>query len=310
MYDITAVGEILIDLTQVGVNEQGVGLFAANPGGAPANVVIASARLGAQCAFLGKVGRDGFGDTLLHTLQTNGVDSSNVTRNDQPTTMAVVSLSPTGERSFQFLRGADQSLSVQEVASVDLSHTKFLHFGSVSLTPGPSRSATLFAARQARAAGALISYDPNFRPSLWPCQESAIQWMALPLPLVDILKLSEEELPLVAHTSDLAAGTQELASLGIQLVLVTLGSKGVYYRWNGHTGLVPGYQIQVVDTNGAGDTFLGAVLRSLSLRSDSPLDGLEPAELESILAFANHAAALTCSRSGAVPAMPTLSELE
>lgn len=310
MYDITTIGEILIDLTQIGVNDQGVGLFAANPGGAPANVAVAAARLGARCTFLGKVGRDGFGDSLLDTLQANGVDTSNVYRGDAATTMAVVTLSPEKERSFRFLRGADQSLTVQEIAGIDLSHTKFLHFGSVSLTPGPSRSATLFAARQARSAGALISYDPNFRPSLWDSHESAIQWMALPLPLVDVLKLSEEELPLVTHTSDLTQGTQELAGFGARLVMVTLGAKGVYYRWQGHTGLVPGISVPVADTNGAGDTFLGAVLRCLSLRSDGPLNDLEVPELEAILAFANRAAALTCSRSGAIPAMPTLSELE
>lgn len=310
MYDITAVGEILIDLTQTGVNDQGVGLFAANPGGAPANVAVAAARLGARCAFLGKVGRDGFGDTLLHTLQSNGVDTSNVHRGDIPTTMAIVTLSPQGERSFRFLRGADQSLTVQEVAGVDLTHTKFLHFGSVSLTPGPSRSATIFAARQARSAGALISYDPNFRPSLWDSRESAVQWMALPLPLVDILKLSEEELPLIAHTSDLERGAQELAGSGVRLVLVTLGAKGVYYRWGTRTGLVPGVSVAVADTNGAGDTFLGAVLRCLALRPHGPLEELETPELEEILSFANRAAALTCSRSGAIPAMPTLSELE
>ena len=310
MYDITAVGEILIDLTQIGVNDQGIGLFAANPGGAPANVAVAAARLGARCAFLGKVGRDGFGETLLDTLRSNGVDASRVYQSDAATTMAVVSLSPQGERSFRFLRGADQALTVQEVASVDLTHTKFLHFGSVSLTPGPSRSATLFAARQARASGALVSYDPNFRPSLWPCQESAVQWMALPLPLVDVIKLAEEELPLIAHTADLDQGTQELTGLGVRLVMVTLGERGVFYRWRDRTGLVPGVSVSVSDTNGAGDTFLGAVLRCLALRPDGPLEGLERPELEDILAFANRAAALTCSRSGAIPAMPILSELE
>ncbi|OUQ81697.1 carbohydrate kinase [Flavonifractor sp. An100] len=310
MYDITSIGELLIDLTQVGVNEQGVGLFAANPGGAPANVAVAAARLGCRCSFLGKVGRDGFGDSLLHTLQSNGVDPSNVYRGEQATTMAVVTISPSGERSFRFLRGADQSLTVQEVAGTDLSHTKFLHFGSVSLTPGASRSATLFAARQARSAGALISYDPNFRPSLWDSRESAVQWMALPLPLVDILKLSDEELPLIAHTSNLEKGTLELSGLGVRLIMVTLGAKGVYYRWGDSTGLVPGVPVSVADTNGAGDTFLGAVLRCLALRPEGPLEQLQTPELEQILTFANRAAALTCSRSGAIPAMPTLAELE
>ena len=309
MYDITAVGEILIDLTQTGVDPDGVGVFAAYPGGAPANVAVAAARLGARCAFLGKVGRDGMGDALLHTLENNGVDTSGLRRGDPATTMAVVTVSPGGERSFSFLRGADQSLSVQEVAGDALARTRILHFGSVSLTPGPSRSATLYAARQARAAGALVSYDPNYRPSLWCCQESALQWMALPLPLVDLIKLSREELPLVTQTADLEKGAAALSGMGISLVLVTLGAEGVFCRWQDTGRLIPGVPVPVADTNGAGDSFLGAVLSRLARRPAGPLTGLEWPELEDILSFANRAAALTCSRSGAIPAMPTPAEL-
>jgi len=309
MPDIVAIGEILIDLTQIGTNEQNVGIFAANPGGAPANTVVAAALLGASCAFLGKVGRDSFGDTLLHTLEEHGVNTDGMRRGDRATTIAVVTLSPQGERSFQFLRGADLDLSPDEVDKTPLPRCKIFHFGSVSLTAGLSRSATLFAVRQARAQGALVSYDPNFRPGLWPSRESALQWMALPLPLVDIIKLSDEELPLITHTGDLAAGTRSLRDQGIRLVLVTLGSRGVFYRWGEHSGLVPSVPTKVADTNGAGDTFLGAVLSRLARRQEGPLEGLEPPELEDILFFANRAAALTCSRSGAIPAMPALSEL-
>ena len=309
MPDITAIGEILIDLTQIGTDSQGVGLFAAYPGGAPANVAVAAARLGASCAFLGKVGRDGFGDTLIRTLRDNGVDADGVCRGDLPTTMATVTISPQGERSFRFLRGSNQTLDTREAEDHLPEHTAFLHFGSVSLTAGPSRSATIFAARQARANGALISFDPNYRPALWPSQESAVEWMTLPLPLVDIIKLSDEELSLVTGTEDLEIGCLALARKGIRLVLVTLGAKGVFYRWHGNTGLVPGVPVQVADTNGAGDTFLGAVLSWLARRTPGPLEGLSLAELEEILFFANRAAALTCSRSGAIPAMPTLAEL-
>lgn len=310
MTDLTAIGEILIDLTQTGVNEQGVSLFAANPGGAPANVAVAAARLGARCAFWGKVGKDGLGDLLEQALTDNGVDASGLLRGERPTTMAVVTVSPEGERSFRFLRGADQDLSPGDILEKKLRDTKILHFGSVSLTAGLSRSATLFAARQARTAGALVSYDPNFRPSLWPSEESALQWMSLPLPLVDIIKLSEEELPLVAGSDSLQAGSRALADRGVSLVLVTLGPRGVFYRWRDTAGLVPGVETEVMDTNGAGDTFFGAVLSRLALRSPAPLEGLETDELEDILSFANRAASLTCSRSGAIPAMPTLDEVE
>ena len=310
MTDLTTIGEILIDLTQVGTDQSGTDHFAAYPAGPPANVAVAAARLGQNCAFLGKVGADGLGDSLLRTLEENGVDRSGVRIGEQATTMAVVTLSPSGERSFRFLRGADQDLSVSEIDPVQLSDTKILHFGTVSLTAGPSRSATIYAARQAKQMGAVISFDPNYRQSLWPTQDSALQWMTLPLPLVDILKVSNEELPLMTNTHDLEEGTLRLARQGIPLVLVTLGEKGVFYRWQGSTGHVPGVTVPVADTNGAGDTFLGAVLSRLARRIPAPLEGLSVSELEDILAFANRAAALTCSRSGAIPAMPTLAELE
>ncbi len=310
MTDITTVGEILIDMTQTGVNENGIGVFAANPGGAPANVAVAAARLGASTAFLGKVGRDAFGDTLLQTLQDNHVNTEAVRRGGQATTMAIVTVAPDGERSFSFIRGADQDLSASEIEDSKLASTRFLHFGSVSLTAGPSRSATIYAAREARAKGALISYDPNFRPALWPAVDSALQWMSIPLPLVDVIKLSEEELPLITGTSDLTEGTAALFNRGIRLCLVTLGGAGVFYRWQDRTGTVPGFKVQVKDTNGAGDTFLGAVLSQLARRTNGPLTGLTAEELEEILVFANRAAALTCSRSGAIPAMPTLEEVE
>ncbi|MGI5962556.1 MAG: carbohydrate kinase family protein [Lawsonibacter sp.] len=309
MYDIISMGEILIDLTQTEVNPQGICLFAAHPGGAPANVAVAAARLGAKCAFWGKVGQDGLGDLLLQTLRANNVSASGVRRGVQATSMAVVTLSPSGERSFRFLRGADQELSVAELEESALEHTKFFHFGSVSLTAGPSRTATIFAARQARTHGVLISYDPNYRPSLWPDPESALQWMAIPLPMVDLLKLSEEELPLLSHCSDLEEGSSKLASLGPRLILVTLGERGVFYRWGTHTGTVPGVPVSVVDTNGAGDTFLGATLYALTRRPAGPLTDLTIPELESILALANRAAAFTCSRSGAIPAMPLQQDL-
>lgn len=310
MTDITCIGEILIDLTQIGVNEQNVGIFAANPGGAPANVAAAAARLGARTAFLGKVGRDGFGDVLLETLRGCGVDVSGVRRGDAPTTMAVVTVSPDGERSFQFRRGADRDLAPEEVDEQALSGTKFLHFGSVSLTEGLSRSATIFAARQARARGALVSYDPNYRAALWRSREQAGQWMVLPLPLVDVIKLSEEELPLLTGREDLDAGARLLADRGVRLVLVTLGARGTFYLWKGETGRLPAVPVRVADTNGAGDTFFGAVLSRLARRKAGPLEGLGRAELEEILTFANRAAAITCSRSGAIPAMPSLEEVE
>lgn len=285
-------------------------MLAANPGGAPANVAVSAARLGAQTAFCGKVGRDGFGSYLSQVLQENGVNVSGLHTSKTPTTMAVVTLSQEGERSFRFVRGADVELCPEEIDIRSLANTKVLHFGSVSLTAGAARSATIFAARQARQQGVLVSYDPNYRASLWESEEDAVEWMRNPLPLVDLIKLSEEELPLLTGTADPETASRYLEELGIQLVLITMGEKGAFYRWQGKTGVVPGVATSVADTNGAGDTFLGAALSRLTALGDRPLEKLTAEELEKVLTFANRAASITCSRSGAIPAMPTLDELE
>lgn len=309
--DILAVGEILIDLTQSGVTEQGIPRFDANPGGAPANLAVAAARLGAATAFIGKVGDDSYGALLKDCLARNGVDASGVvTDRERPTTLAVVSLDERGERRFSFYRNqsADVALTKEEISAELLNSARILHFGSVSLTADPSRSATLSAVRTAKAQGTLVSYDPNYRARLWSDEREAVRQMLAPLPLVDILKVSDEELPLLTGTDDLDAGTAALAEKGISLIFVTLGPKGAYYRFHGQTGLVPGVPCKVADTNGAGDTFFGAALARLSQTPN--LAELTVTELGQITAFANAAASLTTSRHGAIPAMPSLEEVE
>lgn len=311
MTDITTIGEILIDLTQTGVNGAGIPQYDANPGGAPANVAVAASRLGASTAFWGKAGEDGLGAYLRRVLEEGGVNCAGLLTGRQATTMAIVSVDADGERDFRFVRGADQELTPQEVDEAAVRSSRILHFGSVSLTPGLARNATIFAARTAHKNGRVVSYDPNYRPALWASRADAVEWMRLPLPLVDIIKLSEEELPLVTDLSDPEAGSALLARQGIRLVMVTLGSWGVLCRWQGETWRQDGVAVKVADTNGAGDTFLAAVLSRLCRRTpENPLEGLTRGELEDILAFANRAAAITCSRSGAIPAMPTLEEVE
>ncbi|MDE6935278.1 MAG: carbohydrate kinase [Oscillospiraceae bacterium] len=310
MRDITAIGEILIDLTQTGKNDAGVPTFAANPGGAPANVAVAAARLGCSTAFIGKVGADSLGGYLRQVLEENGVDHSGLQVGESATTMAIVSIDETGERSFRFLRGADCEMVPEDVDEKMAQNSRVLHFGSVSLTQGIARSATIFTARAAHRAGMLVSYDPNYRPALWRTKRDALEWMSLPLPLVDIIKLSEEELPLLTGSEDLEEGSRALEEQGIRLVMITLGAKGAFCRWQGESFTVPSVPAKVADTNGAGDTFMGAVLSRLCRRGEKPLENLERGELEEILAFANRAAAITCSRSGAIPAMPTLAEVE
>ncbi len=307
--DILTIGEVLIDLTQTGRDEKGIPQFAANPGGAPANLAVAASRLGAKTAFIGKVGADGFGRYLSDVLTQNGVDASGVAVDRQhPTTMAVVSVDASGERDFSFYRGAnaDVMLSSEDIPDAALEGAKIVHFGSVSLTADPSRSATLDAVRRAKAMGKTITYDPNYRANLWPDQDTAVAQMKAPLDLVDILKVSDEELPLLTGTTDCEAGTAQLAAHGIGLIFVTLGPDGVFYRMGDKTGHVAGVPCKVGDTNGAGDTFFGAALSKLC-KEDLPALTVE--KLEGILAFANKAASITTSRHGAIPAMPTLAEM-
>lgn len=309
--DIVAIGEVLIDLTQTGTDGAGVPQYAANPGGAPANLAVAAARLGASTALISKVGQDAFGRYLRKVMEENKVDVSALTVDEeQHTTMAVVSVDENGERDFTFYRdpGADSMLLKDEIPLGLLKEARFLHFGSVSLTREPARTTTLCAAETARALGTVITYDPNYRANLWPDRDTAIRRMRKPLDMVDILKISDEELPLLADTDDLEAGTAALAEHGIRLILVTLGPNGVFYRFGGKTGTVPGVPCTVGDTNGAGDTFFGAFLSRLS-RLDGP-DCLTADMLEEMLAFANKAASITTSRRGAIPAMPTLEEMK
>ena len=313
MKDIVTIGEILIDLTFSG-RENGIPVYTANPGGAPANVAVAAARLGADTAFIGKVGRDYYGDFLRKTLEENRVDVSGMlTDDDARTTLAVVSLSETGERSFSFYRRncADTLLSSEEISLDLLGNTRFLHFGSVSLTDEPSRSATLFAAQKAKELGATITYDPNYRANLWRGEAEAVKQMKSVLGFVDILKISDEELPLLTGTDDPEAGTAQLyENYGISLILLTLGPDGAYYRRGGETGKADGFAVKVADTNGAGDTFFGAFLSRMAAANCFKPADLSAEQLFDSVRTANLAASLTTSRHGAIPAMPSLQELE
>lgn len=310
MVEIVSLGEVLIDLTQTGTDEKGTPRYAAFPGGAPANVAVASARLGADTGFIGLVGDDSFGHQLVDTLDNEGVDVSNLGYTDEwPTTLAIVSIDESGERSFAFYRdpGSDTRLTSDlAISALDDLKPGILHFGSLSLTHEPSRTAAIEAVEHAKATGALISYDPNFRPALWTSKEEAIERMKSPLHFVDILKVSDEEMVMLTGSADFEEGTRILAEQGITLVLVTLGSDGVYYRLDDVTGKIDGIEVDVADTNGAGDTFLGAMLMQIAGDGFDIKDEM----IEDFVAFANRAAAMTCSRPGAIPAMPTLEELE
>ena len=289
MFDIVALGESLIDFTPSGENSQGMALFARNPGGAPANVLAMAAKLGGKTAFIGKVGDDAFGAFLKKTMEDAGVDvrGLRMTR-EYPTTLAFVQLTPEGDRSFTFYRkpGADVMLAPAEVDRALLRDCRIFHFGSVSLTDEPCRTATLEAAREAKAAGAMISYDPNYRPFLWDSAERAREALLAALPLADIVKVSEEEMELLTGEVQLAAGADALASRGAALVLVTLGPRGAYYRAAAGRGLLPACEVDTVDTTGAGDAFLGALLSCLAGKTLEELRtaaSIDPQYLEILL---------------------------
>ena len=307
MFDIVSIGEFLIDLTQTGNNSQNIPIYAANPGGAPANVAVAASKLGAETAFCGMVGKDAFGTYLKETLEQYNVSTDFLCFHNIPTTMAIVSVNTKGERSFQFVRGADCALTKSDVDISGCMNTKILHFGSVSLTEEPARTTTLDIVSQARRNNICISYDPNYRAPLWKSVEEAVKWMKRPLSMVDILKISDEELSLLTGTNNLEEGSFILSEYGISLVLITMGSEGAYYRYNNKTGIVAGVKTTVVDTNGAGDTFLGALLYGLAQETNWRTCSID--RLETHIALANRSASFTCSGSGAIPAMPTKAQL-
>ena len=315
MADIITLGELLIDMTQDGTDEQGNGRFTAYPGGAPANVAVAAARLGADTGFIGKVGNDAFGRSLAETLRKEGVNTDGLFESDSvPTTMAIVSVDASGEREFSFYRnpGADTQLTTEEAVSViENGLPLILHAGSLSMTTSPSREACEEALRFAKERGVIISYDPNYRAALWDTEENAVAMMKKLLPLADILKVSDEEMLMLTGTEDFEEGSLVLSGYGPRLVLVTLGSQGVFVRYGEYAEVVPGFRVKVADTNGAGDTFLGAMLAQIAARGEGAdlLCGLNAETLRDYLTYANKAASLTCSRHGAIPAMPTAEEM-
>ena len=313
MADIITLGELLIDMTQDGTDEQGNGRFTAYPGGAPANVAVAAARLGADTGFIGKVGDDS--RSLAETLRKEGVNTDGLFVSDSvPTTMAIVSVDASGEREFSFYRnpGADTQLTTEEaVAVIENDLPLILHAGSLSMTTSPSREACEEALRFAKERGVIISYDPNYRAALWDTEENAVAMMKKLLPLADILKVSDEEMLMLTGTEDFEEGSLVLSGYGPRLVLVTLGSQGVFVRYGEYAEVVPGFRVKVADTNGAGDTFLGAMLAQIAARGEGAdlLCGLNAETLRDYLTYANKAASLTCSRHGAIPAMPTAEEM-
>lgn len=312
MTDIITLGELLIDFTACGKNENGQLLFAQNPGGAPANVAVAVARLGGKAAFIGKVGDDMHGRFLAETLKENNVNcNSLILDKDFFTTLAFVDVRADGEREFSFARkhGADKMLSPDDVPVEKIRDSKIFHFGSVSLTDEPSRSATLFAAEYAKNNGVTVAYDPNYRASLWESEEAAIKQMQNALKLADLVKISDEETLLLTGENDFAKAAERLIEIGAKIAVVTLGKDGAYVCTKDGGAQVDGFNVTAVDCTGAGDSFWGAFLLKVAQSGKKP-EEITLDELKGFAHFANVAASFCVERNGAIPSLPTIKDIE
>lgn len=307
---VVCLGEALIDFV---ADTSGVSLvdcpgFRKAAGGAPANVAVGLARLGVPARFLGKVGEDPFGHFLARTFSEAGVDVTGLRFDPEARTgLAFVSLQADGERDFTFYRhpSADMRLTPAEIDRASFEDAALFHFGSITLITEPSRSATLAAIEAARTAGCIVSYDPNLRLPLWPGAEAARRAMLAVMPVADVVKVSDEEAAFL-H-GDIESCARALLAQGPRLVLVTLGADGCRYFTASGEGHVPGFAVDAVDTTGAGDGFVAGLLAHLAEGGAFPLP--EPA-LQQALRFANAVGALTCTKKGAIPSLPTRAEVE
>ena len=309
-YDVTALGELLIDLTQNGISEQGNPILEANPGGAPCNVLACLSKMGHKAAFIGKVGKDGFGDQLTAGLVETGISTEGLMYDkDVHTTLAVVHTFADGDRDFSFYRnpGADMMLRPEEVKDEIIENSKIFHFGSLSMTDEPVRSAHLHALEVAEKAGVLRSYDPNLRPPLWPNLEVAKENILKLMGHCDILKISDNEIQWLSGKEDYDEGIAWLRErYDIPLIFLTLGKDGSRAYCGDVRTEQAGFKMNTIETTGAGDTFFGSVLHHILTKGFRPYT---KEELDEMLRFANAAAALVTTRRGALRVMPSEEEI-
>lgn len=309
-YDITALGELLIDLTQNGMSEQGNPILEANPGGAPCNVLSCLSKMGHKAAFIGKVGKDGFGEQLAAGLVETGISTEGLLYDEAVhTTLAVVHTYADGDRDFSFYRnpGADMMLKPEEVREDIIENSRIFHFGSLSMTDEPVRSAHLHALKVAEKAGVLRSYDPNLRPPLWPNLDVAKENILELMSHCDILKISDNEIQWLSGKEDYDAGIAWLRErYDIPLIFLTLGKDGSRAYCGSVRAEQPGFKLNTIETTGAGDTFFGSVLHHVLEKGFRPYT---KEELDEMLTFANAAAALVTTRRGALRVMPSKEEI-
>ncbi len=330
MAEIVCLGEALIDFVAA---ESGVGVgeassFLRAPGGAPANVAVGVARLGRASAFLGKVGDDPFGRFLQQTFAAAGVDTGGMVFDpNHRTGLAFVSLEANGERDFCFFRNpsADMTYAPAELDRERIQAGSIFHYGSITLIDEPARTTTLEAVNIARTAGLLISYDPNLRPPLWPSLAEAHTTILDTIKLADVVKLSDEELVFLMGDASTFPAPNLPAEVchrlardfqrrhHIPLLAVTRGAQGSQVFWGDFEFLeTPGLPVQAIDTTGAGDGFVAALLCGLVEHGLTTRQALAAPPLDlltHLVQQANRVGALTTTRKGAIPALPTREEL-
>ena len=313
MMDVVALGELLIDFTNVSADAEGYPTMAAHPGGAPANFLAALSKFGAKAALLGKVGSDTFGKLLVGTLQKAGIETRGlVMAQDVFTTLAFVTLDETGNREFAFARkpGADTRLSFEEINLSLIDEARVFHFGTLSLTDEPARSATCRAVAYAKEKGKLVTYDPNLRKPLWRDLEEAKRQLLWGLGQADVVKISDEEVEFLFGLGVEEGAKHILDNYGVKLVFVTCGPDGCFFRNRKASGHVPSLAgIRVVDTTGAGDIFGGSAVWKLLQLGKAP-EALTGEELTEVVTFACTAAGLSTTKHGGISSVPELAAVK
>lgn len=307
MIDVVALGELLIDFAAKSTDSSGYPTMAANPGGAPGNFLAALNVCGRQTAFLGKVGTDAFGQLLLGTLREAGIETSGIVADDSVfTTLAFVTFDEKGDRSFSFARkpGADTQLHWEEVDTGLIDQARVFHFGTLSLTDEPVRTATQKAVAYAKQHGKLITCDPNLRLPLWPSEDAAREQILWSLHQADVVKISDNEVEFLWGCSPEEGAQKLVEEFGVSLAMVTLGPDGCLLRTRHAAFRGPSPKVHPVDTTGAGDIFGGSALARL-LELDKPIDQLTDADLAFIGRYAACAASLSTEHSGGIPSIPT-----
>ena len=305
MIDVVALGELLIDFAAKSADAGGYPTMAANPGGAPGNFLAALGVYGCKTAFIGKVGADTFGRLLRRTMQHAGIETKGIVEDPEVfTTLAFVTFDASGDRSFSFARkpGADTQLRWDEVNLHLIDEARVFHFGTLSLTGEPVRTATQKAVTYAKQTGKLISCDPNLRVPLWRSEEEAREQMLWSLQQADLVKISDNEVSFLWACSPEEGAEKLLREFDVKLAMVTLGADGCLLRTKNACFRAPAPKVHPVDTTGAGDIFGGSAVSRLLQLGRAP-EALTEDELTAIGRFAATAASLSTQYPGGISAI-------